>query len=203
MKIKSRALYLVIASLSFWGCEKEGPAGKNALIEQITEPAGEHCASGGVKIITGIDDNRNNALDSNEIQKTEYVCNGIYNKETIIHTTGDIGYATNTAAGIVRLGIDNFDITNYPADSISFIGNLSTNDALVWCNVELYDMTNNKVINNSLIKGNSTTFEIKATKVNFLKDMPKGPIKLGFRVRADQDGTVVTALKLTIKLYKK
>ena len=203
MKIKSHFLYPVIASLSFWGCVKEGPAGKNALVDQIAEPPGEYCASGGVKIITGIDDNRNNLLDSNEIQKTEYVCNGIYNRETIIYTTPDgIGSWTNTVAGSIRVGIDNFNITNYPADSISFSAQLLTTDANVKCFVELYDLTNNKVINNTLLTGNSTTIEWKATTVNFINQLPKSLINLGFRIRAENEGTMVTVSRISIKLYK-
>ncbi len=204
MKIKSRALYLGIACLSFWGCEKEGPAGKNALIDQIAEPPGEHCASGGIKVITGIDDNRNNVLDSNEIQKTEYVCNGIYNKETILYATPDgIGSWTNSATGSIRPGVDNFNITNYPADSISFTAQLVTADANVKCMIELYDLTNNKVINHTLLSGNSTTNEYKATTVNFINELPKSYINLGFRIRSEKDGTSVTVSRLAIKLYKK
>jgi hypothetical protein len=58
-----------------------GPAGANglsSLIKTTTEPAGANCASGGVKVETGIDANSNGVLDAAEIQtaQTKYVCNG-------------------------------------------------------------------------------------------------------------------------------
>lgn len=58
-----------------------GPAGANglsSLIKTTTEPAGANCATGGVKVETGIDANSNGVLDAAEIQtaQTKYVCNG-------------------------------------------------------------------------------------------------------------------------------
>jgi hypothetical protein len=196
----------IIACLSFMACKKEGPAGKNSLIDQIPEPAGIHCISGGFKIITGLDDNRNNVLDSNEIQKTEYVCNDIYNKETIITFPGP-GYAYGTPTvqnyiyDIVR--IDNFNISNYPADSISFSASLSTSDPTVKCIVELYDLTNKKVINNTTLTSNSSTWEFNKTTVNFLNDFPKTTIDLSIAVRSEKDGKNVSFYQPAIKIYKK
>lgn len=34
------------------------------------------CPAGGIMVKTGIDKNRNNILDSSEVDKTKYVCNG-------------------------------------------------------------------------------------------------------------------------------
>jgi hypothetical protein len=205
MKIKSCVLYLVIASLCFGGCKKEGPAGKNALVEQIAEPAGAHCASGGIKIITGIDDNRNNVLDSDEIQKTEYVCNGIYNKETIIYFPSSGGYSTNSTNGDIWdiLSLNDFNIANYPADSIAFSAYLYTQDASVKCFLELYDLTNNKVINNTLLTTNSKVYDLKTTSVNILNDLPKSPIKLSLRIKSEKAGTSVSFYLPVIKIYKK
>lgn len=53
-----------------------GPSGSDALIAQRAEPAGAHCANGGVRIDSGLDKNGNHVLDSKEIQQTSYVCNG-------------------------------------------------------------------------------------------------------------------------------
>jgi len=200
MKIRTRLFLFAIAGISLWGCEKEGPAGKNSLINQVPEPAGANCATGGLKIISGVDSNSNNVLDNNEIQKTDYVCNGsngnggnsIYNKETIIYFPG-IGYDYNTLGNTSfidpAVALNNFDITNYPADSISFsvflYGKTPTNRAYA----ELYDVTNNKVINNTTVSTiNATTYVLQTTTVNFLKDMPKGPITLNCRVRTEQAG---------------
>jgi hypothetical protein len=62
-------------------CYDPGATGKsygyNSLIKIESEPTGTlHCAAGGLKILSGIDTNRSNVLDSSEITYTEYVCNG-------------------------------------------------------------------------------------------------------------------------------
>jgi hypothetical protein len=196
----------IIACLSLMACKKEGPAGKNSLIDQIPEPAGVHCISGGFKIITGIDDNRNNVLDSNEIQKTEYVCNDIdiYNKETTLYFASS-AFGTTSATPIVPTGyiINDFNISNYPADSILFGGYLRSDDGISKCYLELYDVTNNTVINNTTLTSTSQISEYKSTTVNFLNQLPKSPIKLGFRFRSEKSGSSVVVNNPAIKIYKK
>jgi len=54
----------------------DGVDGMAALVETSDEPAGEHCARGGVKIDVGVDDNSDGALQSDEIDDTRYVCDG-------------------------------------------------------------------------------------------------------------------------------
>lgn len=47
----------------------------HAVVSLTTdEPAGANCADGGTKLETGIDLNDNAALDANEVQSTQYVC---------------------------------------------------------------------------------------------------------------------------------
>ena len=41
-----------------------------------TEPAGSNCADGGLKIEVGLDDNNDGSLQANEVDQTQYVCNG-------------------------------------------------------------------------------------------------------------------------------
>ena len=41
------------------------------------EPAGSHCAAGGTSIDVGIDGNLDGVLDPDEIDDTQYVCNGV------------------------------------------------------------------------------------------------------------------------------
>ncbi|HEX3775048.1 MAG TPA: hypothetical protein VHV51_11330 [Polyangiaceae bacterium] len=54
-----------------------GPAGSAALVVTSTEPAGTHCASGGIEIEIGLDTNGDGALSLDEIGQTQYVCNGV------------------------------------------------------------------------------------------------------------------------------
>ncbi len=54
---------------------EDGLDGKCSFIVVLDEPAGENCEFGGVKIITGKDDNRNLIFDiPEEVDQTEYVC---------------------------------------------------------------------------------------------------------------------------------
>lgn len=53
-----------------------GATGLNALVNVTTEQAGANCASGGVKIDSGLDSNANSTLDTSEITSTKYTCNG-------------------------------------------------------------------------------------------------------------------------------
>lgn len=54
-----------------------GSNGLNSLIVTTEEPAGPNCQEGGFKIEVGLDANANGVLDTEEINNTEYVCNGL------------------------------------------------------------------------------------------------------------------------------
>lgn len=53
---------------------QDGNDGKCSFIQVLDEPAGDNCEFGGVKIITGKDDNGNLIFDEEEIDNIEYVC---------------------------------------------------------------------------------------------------------------------------------
>ena len=55
---------------------EQGPAGGDALVNSSPEPAGSNCASGGVRVDAGVDDNKDGVLDPDEITSTSYICNG-------------------------------------------------------------------------------------------------------------------------------
>jgi len=54
----------------------DGNDGSNSLLNINNEPEGTNCTNGGYKIQTGIDTNNNGILDTNEVQSTNYICNG-------------------------------------------------------------------------------------------------------------------------------
>ncbi|MGF1511825.1 MAG: bifunctional metallophosphatase/5'-nucleotidase [Myxococcota bacterium] len=60
----------------------EGPAGDNgsdgltSLVTQTPIEAGDDCATGGVRVDSGLDTNGDGVLDANEITSTNFVCNG-------------------------------------------------------------------------------------------------------------------------------
>jgi hypothetical protein len=61
-----------------------GIDGLTTLTTVMTEPAGNNCSTGGVKINSGVDSNKNNLLDAPEIKSTTYSCNGEDGKTSLI-----------------------------------------------------------------------------------------------------------------------
>lgn len=97
-----------------------------------------------------------------------------------------------------------FNITNYiDADSIVFGLFISTNNQLAECIVELYDGTNNRVINNTRITTFSTINAWKTTSVNFIDDLPKETIDLRIYIKSGKDGIVVAGLSPAIIIYRR
>ena len=54
----------------------DGSDGYDSLLSVVDEPAGDNCASGGKKFLSGIDTDRNGILDESEVKNSYYVCNG-------------------------------------------------------------------------------------------------------------------------------
>ena len=85
-----------------------GTPGKNSLVATTAESAGANCASGGVKITSGVDTNSNGTLDIAEVTATSYVCNGPglswvnVTAATTVQTSSNVGYiANNTSSQVV------------------------------------------------------------------------------------------------------
>lgn len=87
------------------GCEVEGPAGLNALVNLVEEQPGTNCSAGGTKIETGTDSNRDDALGANEVIQVQYVCNGHHGSVTVLESEAP---GTNCTYGGLKLstGID-------------------------------------------------------------------------------------------------
>lgn len=103
-------VYLIIITL-FIGCNGEdgniGPSGLNSLISTIEEPAGTNCEFGGLKVETGLDDNSNNTLDSNEVLKTDYICS-VAGNNSLLNMVDEPDGTTCANGGIkIDTGIDN------------------------------------------------------------------------------------------------
>lgn len=62
-----------------------GENGLSSLIASKVEPLGENCEAGGTRFNTGLDANKNNILDSEEISSSFYACHG----------KGEDGYSSN------------------------------------------------------------------------------------------------------------
>ncbi|MGM0597071.1 MAG: DUF7151 family protein [Myxococcota bacterium] len=55
----------------------DGSDGDASLFNIIDEPPGENCEYGGKLVETGIDLNENGSLDAEEVENSEYICNGL------------------------------------------------------------------------------------------------------------------------------
>ena len=102
--MKKQWIYVSII-LSLASCK--GDVGLNSLVSLSTETPGANCQSGGTKIEAGIDKNSNEVLDSNEITTTNYVCNALDGKTSLLNVT-DEASGTNCGNGGVKVtsGID-------------------------------------------------------------------------------------------------
>ncbi|RZM21110.1 MAG: hypothetical protein EOO88_34255 [Pedobacter sp.] len=104
---KNLTLMSLIILFLFVGCAKEGPEGKNSLVDLIVEPASTNCPTGGYKIISGIDQNNNSSLDASEIQNSKYICNGRNGNNSMASLVPELP-GSNCATGGYKLntGVD-------------------------------------------------------------------------------------------------
>jgi hypothetical protein len=186
----------------------DGIDGLNSLIQINSEPYGDICSNGGYRINSGIDINRNDTLDADEIQITEYICHGDdggYDKVTFlpfIRTTGS--FSSSTIGSIPGLDVlPGFHIANYlDADSVVFGTFMGTSNPQSECIVELFDNTNYKAIKNTRLITNSTS-TWNTTTVNFINDLPNEVIDLRIYIKSGMNGTNVHSLDPALIIYRK
>ena len=84
-----------------------GVDGSTSLTSVTTEPAGNNCEKGGVKIDSGVDINGNGTLDLDEITATAFVCNGVDGNNSLTKITNEAA-GENCENGGVKIdsGID-------------------------------------------------------------------------------------------------
>ena len=89
LQILKTMIVSLLLVLMLAGCEgKSGPAGAqggagadgrdghSALVKLIVEPAGTNCATGGQKLLSGIDSDADGVLSDAEVSASEFICNG-------------------------------------------------------------------------------------------------------------------------------
>jgi len=160
-----------------------GVDGKQFLLSVLPETESEHCADGGFKIETGIDDNSNGILDSSEVNTLAYVFNGV-DGVVVEQIRFDFGSGRSgiTTTGIVwnnlqDLRIPFFDITRYPGvDSVIFVLDLKVSGSNAESIVELYNFSDNMKIENGELRTNSTSLIQVRTSMNLLNSIPKKEI---------------------------
>jgi len=209
MKMKSLFNYACLACIFFCSCTKQGTTGLSSLLSLTTEPPGANCPFGGTKVVSGLDANRDNVLEDNEIQNVKYVCNGSNgssDKQTILYFPANgVAYSTSSAAGQIDSieVINHFDISSYPdIDSIAFSSYLQTSDPNVNDTLNLWDLTNNRIIDSTTLTTNTTDLAWRSTTVNFLNQLQPGPINVGIQQKSGLEGTAVSYYLPMITIYR-
>ncbi|GEM_PF-3823667 len=91
-----------------------GTDGLESLVSVSSEPAGTNCESGGVKIETGLDDDRDGLLDPEEVDGTAYVCNGTGGGSAVLTYT--VGGKVIGLVGTVSLQLNGDELLDVTAD---------------------------------------------------------------------------------------
>ncbi len=114
-------------------CHGSSPQSSLMIIEN--ESAGSNCSNGGIRIHTGIDDNENDVLDSEEIDVTRFICNGRDGNNNLLIIENEPA-GTNCENGGIKistgidenhngqLDTDEIDITRFICDGLNAINSL-------------------------------------------------------------------------------
>jgi hypothetical protein len=85
--MRIRSLAAVVVLLVFAACSGQdgapGADGHSMLLRTADELAGGNCASGGLAVAVGLDDDRDGLLDDAEIDATVYVCDGAQGRSVV------------------------------------------------------------------------------------------------------------------------
>ena len=199
------ASLLLIAIFS--SCEKENN-GLNSLVDLQETAPGIDCINGGVVVKSGLDKNRNNLLDTDEVTSVKSVCNGQNGTSTptdkqVVLSAYAGGYSTSsTTAGDIYATFPDFDKNNYgDLDSIIFCVTAWTHGPSAL--IELYNISDQVVIDNSLITATESFNNRKIRKSsNILNNLPVSKKEIGVRIRSAAAGTTVLGMVYLV-MYKK
>lgn len=179
-----------------------GTNGMNSLTNITEVSASSVCEAGGFKIDVGLDNNRNNILDADEIESTRYICNGIngdYDKQIMFKFSQVYNASKDTVINSIQnsgSGIRFFNKNNYTnIDSAVFVAFdiktatdcCSGSDVRKKLKIELFDLTNGHPILNSLIESDDIPKGTFARSNNFINNLPSGDIELGTRLISDKN----------------
>ena len=73
-----------------------GASGTSTLVVLVLEPSGTNCSAGGNKLLFGQDDNDDGNLALQEVEGTQYICNGVQGEKGETGLTGDSGPTGDT-----------------------------------------------------------------------------------------------------------
>lgn len=123
---------------------QDGLDGKCSFIVVLDEPSGDNCEFGGIKVITGKDDNRNLVFDiPSEVDQTEYICEWrpcveVIEEDHVIDFEGGHGFyinidgvsfATNGYANKIKVSRETFNNSKFGNDYNNHIGYIARNSS--------------------------------------------------------------------------
>jgi hypothetical protein len=216
MELKTFACFSLL--LILFSCKKEaGPKGApgdqgdpgidgyTSLIKITPFASNASCINGGVTIQSGIDKNKNNILDSSEIDNSEDVCNGA-NAESdkqIFFTLSSSN--SNTTTPVITRSLLKFNKTYYPGvDSIIFVAEPYVSDPSNNCILELYNITDQQVIPGSTLTSNVLVPGTFIQTGNIYNNLPDDKeITLGLSQRSSKEGFYSYTGSCYLFLYRK
>lgn len=182
--------------------------GNVSLVNIADEEAGTNCENGGVKIDSGVDDNGDGVLDSEEIDISRYVCNGSDGntvEEIRFKFISLTGVGTSSTDGSTSHGLQdlvNFNRNSYPNMTTAYLSAFIVTDKSSSSYIaDLFDKTNNVAISGSEVSTNSTT-EVWVESGDFLDNLPTSEVDLVMRVRSETNGVYVTLWQAVLVLKK-
>ena len=106
----------------------DGSNGLNSLVATSTELPGSNCANGGTKIDVGLDEDSDGILELDEIEQTQYVCQGVGSNNTILTSTSTPPLSMGCDAGgrVIAHGLDNGDGGGISANGILESGEIDS-----------------------------------------------------------------------------
>lgn len=196
----------------FSSCKKIGGATGNAgtdgytsLIKITPFASNSSCINGGLLIQSGIDKNRNNILDSTEIDNKESVCNGasIGGDNQIFIPIDGAGSNTTSITPVITGSLLKFSKTNFVGvDSIIFVAGPYVSDPSNSSIVNLYNITDGQVISGSTLSSNSTAINTFIQTGNLYNNLPDKEITLGISQSSLNDGFFAGSGSCYLFLYR-
>lgn len=167
-----------------------GVDGLSSLIDISQTTSGTDCPNGGVRIDVGIDTNDNGFLEPSEVQETEFVCNGSPRLDEQIRFRMSYGGNTRSTTPVTGGSLINFRKDAFAEiDSIVFTSDPYVASSVNTSFVELYDLTNDMPIANSLLSTNKTFVNREFLySANLFDVIPDEEITLGVRFWSGTEG---------------
>jgi hypothetical protein len=211
---KKLLLNLSVLLLIVTSCKKQiaggqGEEGLKSLVDIKNISSNTSCPAGGIVIKSGIDKNKNDRLDSAEIQSTNYICNGQNGQDASSdkQIMLPINFSANTTSinPTIAGGLIKFNKKNYPnVDSIILVSNPYVGDATNTSNIELYNMTDNVAINKSKLTTNSLYETSSFIQTGNLYDqLPDYDITIGMSLKSGSEGKFAATGTPYLFLFRK